>query len=372
MNIALISRRFDPAGGGTERDLMITARLLARAGHQITIYANEIRAASTEFRVRRVGASSLSRTLALLTFAKSAAGVARRDGVDLVLSFARILDADILRSGGSAHSSYVRAARRWQGRAEAVAMRVSPYHRVQIAIERRGYGSAQLKKVIAVSDLVRRDLIETFSLDPAKVATLYNGVDLDHFKPAAAGVTHREMRRALGIPDGVQAAAFVGNGFARKGLRFLIEAWPALKSDACLVVAGADRNTAAYQRRAARLGVDKRILFTGQQSRVERLFAGVDAFALPSLFEPFGNVVLEAMAAGLPVLCSAACGAAEVVPAEMREFVVANPGDTEDLAARMDALLKVDGALSIVARASAEQFTWERYGAELLALLGAL
>jgi UDP-glucose:(heptosyl)LPS alpha-1,3-glucosyltransferase len=372
MHIALISRRFDPAGGGTERDLVITARLLARAGQQITIYANEIRASSAEFRVRSVGGPSLSRALALLTFAKSAAGVARRDGVDLVLSFARILDADILRSGGSAHSSYVRAARRWQGRAEAVAMRVSLYHRAQIAVERRGYASARLKKVIAVSDLVRRDLIETFRLDPAKVVTLYNGVDLDRFKPAADGVTHREMRRELGIPDGVRAAAFVGNGFARKGLRFLIEAWPALNSDAYLVVAGADRKAAAYQRLAARLGVGNRILFTGPQSRVERLFASMDAFALPSLFEPFGNVVIEAMAAGLPVLCSAACGAAEAVPVEMREFVVANPADVGDLSARMNALFKVGGALSTVARATAEQFTWERYGAELLALLAAL
>src|SRR5271154_1408184 len=98
MRIALVTRRFDPAGGGTERDLAITARLLSQAGQRVTIYAAGIRAPSDEWQLRQVAAPRLGRALGLLWFARVAGGAARREGADLVLSFARITDADILRS----------------------------------------------------------------------------------------------------------------------------------------------------------------------------------------------------------------------------------------------------------------------------------
>jgi len=373
MRIALISRRFDPGGGGTERDLMITAEILARAGHELRIYANELRAPSPPWRVRRVGGPPLGRALGLWWFANVAGRAARREGADLVLSFARIVDADILRSGGAAHSSYVRAARRWQSGSAAAAMRLSPYHRVQIAIERRGYASAHLKKALAVSNLVRADLVATFALDPAAAVTIYNGVDLERFRPAADHALRALVRSELSIPAGAPAIAFVGNGFARKGLRFLIEAWPALDPAAWLVVAGTDRAAARYQQQAHRLGLGDRVRFLGAHARVDRLFAAVDALALPSLFEPFGNVLMEAMAAGLPVLASAACGAAETLPRELREFIVADPADVAELGARINALLAARGGrLGAIARATAEQFTWDRYGTELLGLIAAL
>jgi UDP-glucose:(heptosyl)LPS alpha-1,3-glucosyltransferase len=371
MRIALVGRRFDPEGGGTERDLLITARILDRAGHAITLYAGEVRRRSTEFDVRPVGWPVPNRALRLLMFANAAAAIARRDGAEIVLSFARITGADILRSGGGAHSSYVRAARQWLGPGAAAAMRLSPYHRAQIAIERRGYESGRLRRAIAVSELVRRDLIGSFGLDPEKAATLYNGVDLDRFTPANRDM-RGDARRALGIPEDAIAVAFVGNGFARKGLRFLIEAWPALEARPYLIAAGADRSVTAYRRLAARIGVGERIVFAGPQSRIELTFAAADAFAMPSLFEPFGNVIMEAMASGLPALCSSACGAAEAFAGEMREFVVGDPANPGEIAARMNSLLKNRDWVSAAARAAAEQFTWERYGRGLLALLSSL
>jgi UDP-glucose:(heptosyl)LPS alpha-1,3-glucosyltransferase len=371
MRLALISRRFDPEGGGTERDLLVTARILAEAGHEVTLYADEVRGHAAEFAVHRVPTPRLGRALRLYWFATSAARVARGGGADLVLSFARIADADILRSGGSAHSSYLRAARGWRSGAGALAMRLSPYHRAQIAIESRGFACLRLKRAIAVSNLVREDLIRAFRLDPARVVTIYNGVDLQRFRPCADAAT-RAIRREFGVPDDAPAVAFIGNGFARKGLRFLLQAWPAIASKPHLMVVGVDRAIASYQRLAHHIGVGERVHFIGAQSGVERIFAGVDALALPSLFEAFGNVAMEAMASGLPVLVSAACGAAETLPMEMREFVVADPANVGEIAARMNALLEARKDLSAVARATAEQFTWERYGRQLMELLASL
>jgi UDP-glucose:(heptosyl)LPS alpha-1,3-glucosyltransferase len=378
MRIALVTRRFDPAGGGTERDLMVTAQCLRDAGHAITIYTDEMRGEAGEWRVKRVGEPLLgrvltvmpsSRALGLMRFGLTAARRARNDGADLVLSFARIADADVLRSGGSAHASYVHAARQWRSAMGGIAMRLSPYHRAQMALERRGYTSLRLKKAIAVSELVRRDLIKEFAIDSAKVVTLYNGVDLDRFRPPTSDEQRQAVRNELAIPAEAPAVIFVGNGFARKGLGYLIRAWPAVGTESYLVVAGADRTRASYERLAQRLGVGGRVRFVGTYGAIERLFEGVDALALPSLFEPFGNVVMEAMAAGLPVMTSAACGVTELVPEEMHAFVVEDATNGNEIASRMRSLIEARRGFAEVARAAAEKWTWERYGKELLGIL---
>jgi UDP-glucose:(heptosyl)LPS alpha-1,3-glucosyltransferase len=370
MRIALLTRRFDTAGGGTERDLLVTADCLRAAGHQLTIFADEIRGATGDWDVRRVGAGPrLGRTLSLLRFAWTAAPAARRAGADLVLSFARCVGADVMRSGGGAHASYLRAARKWRGALGATAMRISPYHRVQMLVERRAFRSPSLKRVIAVSNFVRDDLIREFGLAPEKTVTIYNGVDLDRFRPAVEPSQRATIRQKFAVPTSARVVAFVGNGFARKGLGFLIEAWPLVAGGAFLLVVGADRQTDKFARRARALNVGERVVFTGPQPNVETIFHAADAFAMPSLFEPFGNVVMEAMASGLPAMTSAFSGVAELIPPSMRGFRVEHPDDVGEVALRLGALFDAPANLAVEARATAEKFTWTRYAKELSALL---
>ncbi len=82
MRVALLTRRFDPHGGGTERDLIITADCLRAAGHDVSIFAREVRGESMDYEVRRVGPIALGRTAGLLSFAYGAPQAARRDGAD--------------------------------------------------------------------------------------------------------------------------------------------------------------------------------------------------------------------------------------------------------------------------------------------------
>ncbi len=366
MRIALLTRRFDSAGGGTERDLIVTAQGLRAAGHQITIFADQIRGAAGGWDVRRVGAGpSLGRALSLMRFAWTAAPAARRAGAQLVLSFARCVGADVMRSGGGAHSSYLRAARKWRGVLGASAMRISPYHQVQMLVERQAFQSPGLKRAIAVSNFVRDDLIREFGLAPEKTVTIYNGVDLDRFRPAADPSERAAIRRKFVVPDSARVVAFVGNGFARKGLGFLIEAWPLVAGGAFLLVVGADRAVDKFASRARALNVGARVVFTGPQPDVEAIFHAADAFAMPSLFEPFGNVVMEAMASGLPVMTSAFSGVAELISPSMRGFRVENPDDVGEVALRLGALFDAPASLGAEARETAEKFTWTRYANEL-------
>jgi UDP-glucose:(heptosyl)LPS alpha-1,3-glucosyltransferase len=368
MRVALIARRFDPAGGGTERDLIVTAQCLAEAGHDITVYAAEARRTSPRWRVVRVGSRWPGRPLQLMRFAWEAPAQARRGGADLVLSFARAVGVDILRSGGGAHSAYLRSARRWRGEWAAAAMRLRPYHRAQIIVERSAFKSPVLRKAIAVSQLVRTQLIDEFDLDPDKAVTLYNGVDLDRFRPASPA-ERAHLRQTYEVETGAPVVAFVGNGFARKGLGPLLEAWPAIKSHPCLLVAGADRSALRYIRLAHRLGVSSRVRFLGGVGQIEQLFRAADALALPSFFEPFGNVVMEAMAAGLGVLASAQSGVAELLPAAMQPFVVKDPGNAAEIAERLAALLETKHQSEKVVRAATESHPWSGYAAGLLRIV---
>lgn len=369
MRIALLSRRFDPSGGGTERDLIITADYLRRGGHQVTIYAGEVRGGADRYTVRAVPISAPGRALKLWRLAYAAPVLARREGAELVLSFGRTVGADVLRSGGGAHISYIRAARKWRGTLAAGAMHLSPYHRVQMHIERCGFGSPRLKLVIAIAKLVRDDLIRQFKLPIEKVPTLYNGVDLERFRPAADRESRRRIRQALRLPESAPVAIFVGNGFARKGLGFLIEAWPKMRAKPWLLVVGNDRAAESYKKQARALNVADRVLFLGPRNDVADLFHAVDALALPSLFEPFGNVVLEAMASGLKVITSAQSGVAELLPDDLACFTIQDPCDSNEIATRLDALIEAPTALGESARAAAERWSWDRYGENLLRLL---
>lgn len=365
MRIALLARRFDPEGGGTERDLILTAECLRRGGHQVAVYADQIRGETAALTVHRVGTAPLPRTLSFIRFAVAAAPLARRRGADLVMSFARVSSADVLRSGGSAHVSYLRAVARWRGGASALRMRLAPYHRAQIFVERLGFTSPKLRAALAVSELVRRDLVEQFKLPAAKVTTIYNGVDTQLFGPQSDSAARNRIRAQSRIPAEAALVLFVGNGFARKGLGFLIDAVAKLKGRPYLMVVGNDSAASSFQRRSQRRGIADRVIFAGAQPAVAEFFSAGDVLALPSLFEPFGNVALEAMACSRPALLSAQCGVAELLPDELREYVVGNPADPAEIAPKLEHLLGRANELGPLARAAASRFTWEKHELEL-------
>jgi UDP-glucose:(heptosyl)LPS alpha-1,3-glucosyltransferase len=93
---------------------------------------------------------------------------------------------------------------------------------------------------------------------------------------------------------------------------------------------------------------------------------------MPSLFEPFGNVAMEAMASGLPVMVSAQSGASELLPDAMRKFVVQDPSDSSEIAEKLNALLDTRDALRAAVRATAERYTWNAYAENLLKIISAL
>jgi UDP-glucose:(heptosyl)LPS alpha-1,3-glucosyltransferase len=298
MRIAMLVRRFDPEGGGTERDFAAAADCLSRAGHDVRIYAARSRDTWWHgMRVRRLRLPLFSRSLEVLGFGLLVPRFARRDGAELTISFGRTVDSDLIRCEGGAHAAYLEAARQWESGAASAARALSPYHAAQCRIEALGFRSPRLRRVLAISRLVGDDLERRFAIPHSKIEALYNGVDHERFKSASNPRLGEEIRRRFKIDRSSRVVLFIGSGFGRKGLGQLIEALAMADSQVYLMVAGEDRAEGFYQKMARRLHVERRVLFLGKRSDIADLVAAANIVALPSLFEAFGNVVLEGMAA---------------------------------------------------------------------------
>jgi len=117
-----------------------------------------------------------------------------------------------------------------------------------------------------------------------------------------------------GAGETAPVVLFVGSDYERKGLPALLAAfarWPQDKAE--LWVVGYDKQQAAMQQRAERLGIAGRVRFFGAQKDVRPFYGAADLFVLPTLYDPFPNAALEALACGLPVVTTTSCGAAELI-----------------------------------------------------------
>src|SRR5260221_5163250 len=171
--------------------------------------------------------------------------------------------------------------------------------------------------------MVRDEIRAHFGTPEAKLHVIYNGIDLEAFHPRLREAYRSTMRQKLGIPQHAPVHLHVGSGFERKGVFRLIEALARSRQrDAHLVIVGRDKAQARAERLASSRGIASRVHFAGVQEAMGPWYGAADAFALPTLYDPFPNAALEAMACGLPVITTPQCGAAELIEEGVNGYVV--------------------------------------------------
>jgi UDP-glucose:(heptosyl)LPS alpha-1,3-glucosyltransferase len=371
VKIALAHKRLD-FRGGTERDLYKTAEGLRDLGHDVHLFCSDYGVpAPTGVTAHRIPALRFGRTARLVSFALWAPKIIEQASCDVVISFGRMIEQDVLRCGGGTHRGFLRSLGAEGGVARRFWQNVSIYHRTLLALERRQYAGHRLQSIIAVSAEVKRDIMDNYPVDGEKIAVLYNGVDLNRFHPAKRSEFGAAVRARWDIPADAPLVLFVGSGFRRKGLDRLLAMWTLPEfAKIYLLVVGSDARIGSYQARGAAIAPE-RIIFAGRQDDIENYYAAADLVALPALQEAFGNVVLEALASGVPVLVSSAVGAAEVLAGSVAGSVVDRPNDAVELSSKLLALLRRAGdpALGQAARKIAEDYSWQRHFERLDELL---
>jgi len=367
MKIGLANKQLD-LRGGTERDFYLTAERLRDLGHDVHLFCGEFRVpppAGTQ--AHKVPCMRLGRTAQLLSFAHLGPMVIRPHNCDVVLSFGRMVSQDILRSGGGSHRVFLEKMRSGEGPLRQLWHRISLYHRSVLGLETVQFRPNAYKQILAVSQEVKREIIDTYGVPEDRVVVIYNGVDLDRFHPGNRDKVRLKIKQKWGIPPEAPLVLFVGRGFLRKGLDRLIRGWGvASLRTVYLLVVGDDLHWNRYRRRAETQG-QGRIVLTGRQSNIEDYFAAADILALPALQEAFGNVILEALASGVPVITTPIVGAAEQLKGPLKEGILANADDSREMAEKILWMLDRDRwpSLSTQARKIGENFTWENHFQEL-------
>ncbi len=326
-------RRFHPYGGG-ERFLGRLLEALPEGRFELHLFTTGSPPAGpwVHHRVPTLGWLPWGR---FWGFAWSVAGAVARHPVDLLYAHDPILARpDLFRAGGGCHLAYLAAMaaaaspprRLWEG--------VRPRHRVMAAVERRCFRAA--RQVVVNSARVRQEVVDHYGVPPERVAVVHNGIDLDRFDPAR----RKKARAAVAgrfpeVADRVRLL-YVGSGFRRKGvdtlLRALARVEAGVRERLHLLVVGKEPRMGRYRRLAARLAVAEWVTFTGPLSEVDELLLGCDGFCFPTRYEPFSNACLEALAAGLPLITTAANGVAELLD-EGGGVVVEDAEDVAALAA---------------------------------------
>ena len=278
---------------------------------------------------------------------------------------------DVLRSGGGSHKVFLQRLGKRAGLRRRIWQNFSVYHRSVLAIEKRQFGAGGFKKAIAVSREVKRELGAAYAVPKHKIAVLYNGVDPQRFHPSLRAKWRDAIRNEWGIPLEATVVLFVGSGFRRKGLDRLLGVWgSASLKDSYLLVVGDDARMRAYKAWATKQAPG-RIIFLGRQDKVERFYGAADLLALPSIQEAFGNVILEALASGLPVVVSRSVGAAEVLTGSLAEGVIERPDDVAELKAKLLHMIgKCREPETVVeARCLGEAYSWKNHFHKLEACL---
>lgn len=227
--------------------------------------------------------------------------------------------------------------------------------------EKQAFRKTQV--VVAVSDKVAKDLIE-IGVPPEFIQVIPNGVDLQEF---SVGIVDRKK---WGLPEGVTLALFAGDiRIPRKNLDTVLHALVQVP-DLHLAVAGITEGS-PYLQLAASLGLNDRVHFLGLRHDVPQLMKAVDFLVFPSRYEPFGLVVIEAMATGLPVITAKSTGAADLVTKEAG-IVLQDSDDIKALAAALMSLMnnpQLRMQMGKTARTIAEQNSWDKMAQTYVDLL---
>jgi glycosyltransferase involved in cell wall biosynthesis len=215
--------------------------------------------------------------------------------------------------------------------------------------------------IVAVSECTRRDAMRLYGLEESQVRVIYPGVG-PQFRPADPGEV-AAIRRRYGLPE--QLILYVGTIEPRKNLPVLLRAYSALRQRGCehhLAIVGREGwRSHGFWQTLRDLGLDGEVLMPGYvpDADLPALYAAAEVFVFPSLYEGFGLPVLEAMACGTPVVCSAASSLPEVAG---QAALLVPPKDVGALAGAIERLLG-DPALRARLRAEglarARRFTWE-------------
>jgi UDP-glucose:(heptosyl)LPS alpha-1,3-glucosyltransferase len=365
VKIAIVIENLSPHRGGAEVYTLWLVRKLMEAGHDVTVLAGQCGYPDIKF--LPVPARGVGRAWRALSFARDACRLVEAGGYDVSVDMGRSYGARLHQTHNGCLPAATRAnrmaepnpwLRRLRAAMEAVSLKQQAHAFIEAERVRRG------THIIALSKFVAEDWRRFYGIPAERLHIVHNGVDIAKFRP---GPTKP--------PDSPVTILCVAQNFRRKGVFYLLKAAQLLARTApgrwrVQIVGLGYASGRRYERLAASLGVRHCVEFVGESNDIAGVYAAADVFCLPTFYDPCPLVVLEALAAGLPVVTTRFDGAGELMTNGQEGFILDDPRDAAALAGALTKLLDkpTRARMSAAARQLAGRHTSDRNFEEILAV----
>lgn len=232
-----------------------------------------------------------------------------------------------------------------------------PFTAFGLIVEKFIYTKHKYKKVIAVSEGVKREIISYYKIPEEDIVVIPNGVDIEKFKPNSR--SRKKIRERYGLNGDEIVLIFSGHEFRRKGLKYIIEALPMIEGDVKLLVVGRDDPT-PYKKLASKFKVLDKVIFAGFVPQVNEYYAASDIFVFPTAYEAYSLATLEAVASGLPIIATKVNGTEDLIKNGYNGFFI--KADPTDIAEKINILAedkRLRVQMSKNARKTAKKHSWD-------------
>ena len=374
MKIALNIYKYLPAKGGGEGYLAALADRLAERGHEVHIFASEWDNNNSQLYYHSIPVIRYPKFLKDVSFVINSWRRMSGHDFDIVQVVGRALGMNVF----NAHCGVEKA---WLNQ-DLLSVRCSYFRLLKriirffslrenfiLWLDRKQYTGKGVSRIIAISDMIKNDIIKYHNIDPQKINVIYNGVDLQRFTPDNRNKYRKVIRERLSLGEEF-VILYISNNFRLKGLYTLIKALGELKksrNDFKALIIGRGRNS-SYRRLAKRLNCLENLMFLGHVQDIEAYYAASDIYVHPTFYDSCSLVVTESLASGLPVITTKYDGASGVIDNGVDGFVMENPTDYEALAEKINLFFDDEfrEKASIAAREKAEKYPAEKNCEEIV------
>ncbi len=379
IRFAIGLRDFSKKRGGAERYLVDLCGRMATEGYEVHVYAEHRDEEDPRMFFHSVKTISFPRSLRLLSFAIRATKAIENGNYDITFGVGNTLKADVLQPHGGVHWAWF-----WRSlgaydhpilwMTKVLGRIFSPKQWVSGWVEDAPYQGNRFRAIIAISDLVKQDMMRWYRIPEERIAVVYNGVDVERFHPRNRQY-RGEIRGRHGIGAEELVILFVSNNFRMKGLGFLIKVLAKTKKEGPspfkLLVLGRDRQD-SYLSLAKDVGMLEEVIFAGSTKEPEKYYGASDLLVHPTFYDACSLAVLEALASGVPVITTRYNGASGIITQGQEGFVISDPRDDRALGEKILFFLNREKltTASIAARHLAESYSLERNWEEIRNILG--
>ena len=324
LNIALVRRGYSPSGGA-EAYLKRLAHGMAEAGHEVQLIATD------EWPEEQWPFGSVRRLRAktVIGFADELEQIRPRLRCHVLFSLERVWRCDVYRAGDGVHRAWLARRRRFEIPLKQFVRAAGRKHRDLLHLEESLFEKRNAGRVIVASQMVADEVVDFCGYPADKIDLVRNGIPFAKFRfdPDLREKSRAELKLK---PDQI-ALLFAGSGWERKGLLFAIEAMAICKNRKLRLLVAGRGNARPYKTTRFLFWREDPVRFVGEVADLTPMYTAADIFILPTIYDPFSNACLEALACGLPVITTRSNGFSEIIEDGINGSLIDRPANLTGL-----------------------------------------